>query len=310
MALELMRLTAGRLMRPALWRLPRGYGLAYRCIMGPIGSSYLGDPLFKQKLHFRHRIFYDRHLKCYVQADVGDAGSRNHYILGRYYETFVPLLIRRLLQHGDTFIDIGANRGIHTMFASRYLTTGRVISFEPNPTTFHVLQAHITINNLNNCRPYNMGLSNEDGTLSLQLFADDAPSGCSFIDKGENPVKKSFLVSVRRLDGILDGEALNGKTLIKVDTEGFDHRVIQGMGRLLEHDQVAIVTEVMDDWLRKAGSSARNLFDDLVGCGFQALLPTVRFHGLRETLDLKPISQVPDYSNQYDLVFAKPGMLS
>ena len=192
MALELMRLSAGRLMRPILWWLPRGYGLAYRCVLGPIGSSYLGDPLFKQKVHHRHRIFYDRHLECYVQADVGDAGSRSHYILGRYYETFVPLLIRRLLQPGDTFIDIGANRGIHTMFASRYLTSGRVISFEPNPSTFHVLQAHITINNLNNCELYNMGLSNEENTLSLQLVADDAPSGCSFIDKGENPVKKSF----------------------------------------------------------------------------------------------------------------------
>jgi FkbM family methyltransferase len=310
MAFELLRLSAGRLMRPVLWRLPRGYGLAYRYVLGPVGSSHLGDPLFKQKVHHRHRIFYDRHLECYVQADVGDAGSRNHYILGRYYETFVPLLIRRLLQPGDTFIDIGANRGIHTMFASRYLTSGRVISFEPNPRTFDVLQAHITINNLNNCELHNMGLSNEEGALSLQLFADDAPSGCSFIDKGENPVKKSFLVPVHRLDGVLDGEVPRGKILIKVDTEGFDHRVIQGMGRLLDHDQVAISTEIVDDWLRKAGSSARDLFSDLVGRGFEALLPSIRFHGVRESLHLEPITQVPDYSKQYDLVFAKPGMLS
>jgi hypothetical protein len=123
-------------------------------------------------------------------------------------------------------------------------------------------------------------------------------------------VRKSFLVPVRRLDGVIDGEAPRAKILIKVDTEVFDHRVIQGMGRLLDHDQVAISTEIVDDWLRKAGSSARDLFDDLVGRGFQALLPSTRFHGLRETLYLEPILQVSDYSKQYDLVFAKPGMVS
>jgi FkbM family methyltransferase len=309
-AFELIRLDIGRLMRPILWRLPRGYGLASRVVLGPVGSTYLGDPLFKQKLRRRHRIFYDRHLKCYVQADVGDAGSRTHYILGRYYENIVPLLIRSLLQPGDTFIDIGANRGVHTMFASRYLDRGRVISFEPNPKTFRVLQAHATINNLGNCELHNMGVSNKEDTLSLQLFADDAPSGCSFIDKGQNPVADSFLVPVRRLDEVLGAGALRGKTLIKVDTEGFDHRVIQGMGSLLDHDQLAIVTEVVDGWLRKAGSSAQALFDDLLGRGFQAWVPSARFHGISEKLHLEPISQVPNRSDQYDLVFTKPGMVS
>ena len=80
-----------------------------------------------------------------------------------------------------------------------------------------------------------MGLSNDDGTLSLQLFADDAASGCSFIDKEENPVKKSILVPVRRLDPGPSSTAsstapkLRGKTsTFMVDTEGFEHRVIHG----------------------------------------------------------------------------------
>jgi FkbM family methyltransferase len=310
MTTGLTRLRLACLLRPILGRVPRGYGKAYGYLLGREGSSYLADPYFKQNLERRHRIFYDRHIGCYVLADLGDATSRNHYVLGRYYENFIPLLIRRLLEPGDTFIDIGANRGVHTMFAARYLRDGRVISFEPHPPTFRILQAHVTINHLGNCELHNIGLSDEEGTLELRLFADDAPSGCSFIDKGYGRVQRTFAVPIRRLEDVLGGEPPKTNTLIKVDTEGFDHRVTRGMGRLLESDRLAIVTEVMDDWLRKAGSSAHAFFEDLVGRGFRAFLPRVGFRGFTERLILEPLSQVPQKSDQYDLVFAKPGILA
>ena len=70
--------------------MPRGYGTAYSRLLGPVGSTYLGDPLFKSKLDgapfYLLRPWY---LDCYVLADVGDAGSRNHFVLGRHYENFV-----------------------------------------------------------------------------------------------------------------------------------------------------------------------------------------------------------------------------
>lgn len=310
MTTELTRLRLAGLMRPILWRLPRGYGMAYRCLLGKAGSSGEGDRFYKQHLKNRHRIFRDRHLDCYVLADLGDMLSRSHYVLGRYYEDFVPLLIQRLLKPGDTFVDVGANRGIHTMFAARYLRGGRVVSFEPNPQTFRVLQAHVTMNDLANVEVHNMGVSDEEGVLHLQSFESDMPSGCSFIDKGYGPVKETFPVPVRRLEDVLGGEPLQGRTLIKVDTEGFDHRVIRGMGRLLESPQLIIATEVVDDWLRRSGSSAKDLFDDMVGRGFEAFLPVVAFRGLKQVLSLRRITQIPEREDQYDLVFARPGIVS
>jgi FkbM family methyltransferase len=308
--LELARFETACLLRPLLTRLPRAYGLAYRMILGPVGSSYHGDPLFKKKLARRHRVFFDRHLGCYMVADVGDATSRNHYILGRYCENFIQQLIRKVLKPGDTFIDVGANRGVHSLYAARYLAPGWVFSFEPNPRTFRILQAHMTINNCNNGQQYNIGVSDSKGVLTLHLFSDDAPSGCSFIEKGESPVQETFEVSVSRLDEVLSPADLRGRVLLKVDTEGFDHRAIRGMGALLDYDQLAISTEIQDEWLRKAGSSAQGLFDDLVGRGFQGFLPSIRFHGIKETLGLDPIERVPDITGQYDLFFAKPGMVS
>jgi FkbM family methyltransferase len=223
----------------------------------------------------------------------------------------VPEVIRSHLGPGDTFIDIGANRGVHTMFACRNLTAGRVFSFEPNPRTCQVLQAHLTINALSNCTVQNVGVGDADGTLELNLFADDAPSGCSFIDKGENPVQETFTVPVRRLDSVLSPADLRGRVLAKIDTEGFEHQVIQGMGALLDHDRLAIFTEVQDDWLRRAGSSAQSLFDDLVGRGFRAYDPRIRFRGLvGQALDLVPLEELPARADQFDILFARPAFLA
>jgi FkbM family methyltransferase len=308
MTMKLARFELACLLRPVLGRLPRGSNRAYRYLLGQAGSDPLSDSYFKQNLKRRNRIFYDRHIRCSVLADVGDCYSRSHYITGRYYETFIPLLIRRLLEPSDTFIDVGANRGIHTMFAARYLESGRVISFEPNPETFRVLQAHITMNDLRNCEIHNIGLSDEVGILELHLFADDHPTGCSFLSRGTSGVKESFPVPIKRLDDVLGGDAPRGKVLIKVDAEGFDHRVIRGMGRLLESDQLVIATEVVDDWLREAGSSGQALFDDMIDRGFRAFLPSVSTQGFTDSIHLEPLMKALP-TTAYDLVFAKPGMM-
>ena len=48
------------------------------------------------------------------------------------------------LSEGDTFIDIGAHIGYYSMVASRLVgDSGKVISFEPTPSTFGLLQKNL-----------------------------------------------------------------------------------------------------------------------------------------------------------------------
>lgn len=281
----------------------------YRIILGRVGSTYHGDEYFKKHLRSRYRVFYDHHLRCYVQADLGDAGSRRHYFQGKYYETFIPMLIHKILRPNDTFIDIGANRGVHTMAACRHLTAGRVISFEPNPRTFKVLEAHVTMNQLSNCDPHNMGLSDKPGTLELKLFMDDAPSGCSFIEKGESAVKETFSVPVERLDRVVKPESLKGNVLVKIDTEGYDCRVVRGMGKWLDYEKLVVCCEIEDEWLRRAGASAQELFDIMTKRGFHAYVPRTQFRAIVcERLELVPTSSLPKRTGQYDLLFSKAAL--
>lgn len=285
-------------------RLPRGYNRLYDLLLGKTFKSCHGDAIIRRNYPKRFRIFYDRSIGCYFQADLGDWASRRHFFTGRHYERLVPLAIQRILSGGGTFVDVGANRGIHTLAASRHLRQrGEVYAFEPNPTTFRVLEAHLTINAVTNCRAFNLGLSDSPDTLSLNIFDHDNSGTCSFIPTA-NVVDKTA-VDVVRMDKLGDQMKWKGPTIVKIDTEGFEHKVIQGMGELLDYEQLIVICEITRKWLQQAGTSAVELFDDMASHGFKFFLPRVRFKSfIINDFTMRQIDgPLEDY--QYDVLFAR-----
>jgi FkbM family methyltransferase len=59
-------------------------------------------------------------------------------------------LMRRFLRAIDTFLDIGANLGIYTLWASQFVDTysgaGPIVAFEPDPTNLSRLRKQIELN--------------------------------------------------------------------------------------------------------------------------------------------------------------------
>jgi FkbM family methyltransferase len=298
------QLQVGELLRPIRRWAPRGCGFFYAKILGRY-YNYRADAGLKVSLDKRHRVFYDHFLQSYVSVDLGDWACRAHYFKGIYYDRTVPLLIDRILSGGGTFVDVGANRGIHTLYASKKLSTsGVVYAFEPHPVTFDVLKAHLTINSINNCSAFNIGISKEEGTLNLNMFADQHSGTCSFVNS--NNVFESVSVPVKKLDNVLDIKSIKGPLLVKIDVEGFEHQVLQGMENLLERPDINLVCEITDQWLRQADSSAASLFEFLRSRGFSAYLPKITYKNIfKENLELILLNDVPN-DRQFDVVFIRP----
>jgi FkbM family methyltransferase len=303
-----IRLAAAELMRPLVCWMPRGSARAYRMLLGPVGSTFHGDAPVREVLRDRRRVFYDRHIDAYVEVDLADWAQRWHYFRGVYYDKFVPLLISQFLPCGGTFLDIGANRGIHTLYACRTLgRAGRVYAFEPNPRTCRVLESHLSMNLIENCEVFNVGLGDEPGELPLNLFEDRHSGTCSFVATA--PVMQKCIVPVRTLDSMADCLNLTKPILAKIDTEGYELKVLRGMGSILVQENVVVICEVTDPWLRKLGSSACELFAMMADHGFKAYRPETHFAGLiSEKLLLRPCPQPPDEFS-VDVVFAKEGVL-
>ena len=59
--------------------------------------------------------------------------------------------LKNILKEGDTFVDVGANIGLMSIFSSFLVReSGKVFSFEPNPITNNILKENIELNNLSN----------------------------------------------------------------------------------------------------------------------------------------------------------------
>ena len=72
---------------------------------------------------------------------------------------------KKLVPEGAMCIDIGANVGEHTVsMALAVGKSGLVVSFDPNPIVFAILNANATLNpTLTNIKPFNFAISEEDG---------------------------------------------------------------------------------------------------------------------------------------------------
>ena len=285
------------LLRPALHLLPTGRHRVLRLI----GAGNREDSSWNN-LPSRFRVFYDRRIHAYFWADLADWGCRWHYYCGYYYDPINQRLICHALRSGDTFIDIGANYGVHSMLAARCVgAAGRIYCFEPNPATFDVLKAHIVMNAVRNAHLFQMGLSDAAGQMTLSgqdhvgMFTLRAVQGNA----------NAFQVPIHIGDDLLKDCPDSGKILVKIDTEGFEHHVLKGLRQFRKRLNAAYSVEITDDWLRQTGSSAQELFDDMRADGYLAFHARLKHPRLKKGLILDPVQK--PLPGQHDLFFMRPG---
>lgn len=149
----------------------------------------------------------------------------------------------------ETFVDIGANIGTHSLHAAR-LGFQRVLSLEPNPTNFMLLQANVVLNNLSDqvrCR--NIAASSETGTLLMELSPDnygdhrvalDADKAAPLHGEGEWSTTQ---VIVQTLDDVLTEESISPDdlSLVWVDTQGHEGHVLAGAKKLALSDCPVVI---------------------------------------------------------------------
>jgi FkbM family methyltransferase len=152
-----------------------------------------------------------------------------------------------LLSPGDWVLDAGANVGHYTARFSRAVgPTGRVIAFEPVPSTFAILASNMIAAGCSNVTLVNAALSNAvtEAHMSVPGYADGRPNFY------QARLTTGAGLSVMTLAA--DQFALHKKIrLVKIDTEGHELAVLQGMVALLRRDRPVLIVE---DSSREIGS--------------------------------------------------------
>jgi FkbM family methyltransferase len=158
------------------------------------------------------------------------------------YEAGTVAFVRDLMAGSGVFYDVGANIGVFTVEVARSLgPSGKVVAFEPAPRAFAILLRNIELNRLGNVTPIAVGLADAPGPRQLYLRPAMNMGAASFVAQpGAVP---DAVVGLWRLDDLVARRRLPDPTVVKVDVEGFELRVLRGAVQLIERARPVIVTE-------------------------------------------------------------------
>lgn len=189
-------------------------------------------------------------------------------VLGRY-GAVVSGEVEKLAE-GHCFVDVGANCGVFSLLAAQQVgPSGLVVSFEPCFATFAKLVRNIGLNSAGNVLPFNMAVA----TLTRPDLLDRGSRGHSgryAIATG--PVNDSEMItslSIKDFPGLLKviGER---PIMVKIDVEGFEHSVLQGLQPILEHPNTnEVVVEIDDRNLARYGVTSAAVYSLLESHGFR-----------------------------------------
>ncbi|MCA0873810.1 FkbM family methyltransferase [Seohaeicola saemankumensis] len=140
------------------------------------------------------------------------------------FEEAETRLLRDLLEGADLFVNVGANYGYYICLARQMGVPA--IAVEPVPINLETLRCNIALNHWTDSvtvHPVACGAS--EGVA--EIFGEG--TGASLISGwARNPKALRHRVPVRRLDALLQGEAVTGSTVLLVDVEGFELEVLRG----------------------------------------------------------------------------------
>lgn len=141
----------------------------------------------------------------------------------------------------STVIDVGANIGLHTVHFAQAARLGKVICFEPARATFARLLKNVA--DLANVIPLNIALSDKAGLRQFFITSDDAYSGLK--DTQRRDVLHREWVPCFNGDAILEPLTRDTRVdLIKIDVEGLERQVLEGMRALLTTHRPVICCEI------------------------------------------------------------------
>ena len=155
---------------------------------------------------------------------------------------------KALLAEGDCAVDVGANIGYITGLFVRWTgPAGRVISLEPVPDTFEILQAAVQRNRYGTVTCVHAAASSAGGKSTMTIprydHGEDNFYEASLSRDASGGRARTVTVPLVTLDDVL-ADVLGGVALVKVDVEGQQGDVVGGAVRLADRSRPAWIVEV------------------------------------------------------------------
>jgi FkbM family methyltransferase len=240
--------------------------------------KFLSTPLKKMVLKYGKDIYLEHHWeRQFAYRDSFEFPVDDGLKIVCHHDSYISRLlfngnferqeicfIKRFLRPDESFMDIGANIGYHSLVAARCLSggEGKVFAFEPTPQTFGWLVQNIRTNDLKNIIPLDKALSDKPGTFAFHQYHGGRDAYNSFGNIMQSAAQSTVEVETTTIDLFMAGTSGAGISLVKIDVEGWELPVFKGgMEYLSRPDAPVLMVEFTDDNARKAGFNCQKLYD-------------------------------------------------
>jgi FkbM family methyltransferase len=186
--------------------------------------------------------------------------SRQSHKRARTLLTKEPLTIPWIetIKPGEVYVDIGANVGMYAIYAG--VVGARVFAFEPEALNYAELNKNIFVNDLHGrVTAYCMAITDERDVsvrhLSTVSFAgshhdfgenwwkSDRDIGGRLVERDKRPQQGCVSYS---LDELVARQVLPPPNHIKIDVDGFEHKVVRGAAKTLDRPELKTVLLEVD----------------------------------------------------------------
>jgi FkbM family methyltransferase len=175
-----------------------------------------------------------------LQAEFDATTDRGGDTIRSMYNTEKPFVndIINSLREDDILFDIGANLGIFSCFAASTITQGHIVAFEPYPPNVRQLNRNLSYN------------ADESGYDILEVALSDSHGTTNFTspdgDPGNqtgniSPTGDSIEVKTITGDELVDGGLVPSPTVVKIDVEGAEPLVINGLENSLNNNSCRLL---------------------------------------------------------------------
>ena len=183
------------------------------------------------------------------------------------WEGLLSRTIQACLEPGDLALDVGANMGYDVMLMSQAVgENGTVVAFEPDLGNLQLLLENLKLLPHRNVIVQSIALADCNEIATIEISGEENRGKSNLRPNGGG---MSQPVLTTRFDALFPQEIQKRIAFTKIDVEGFEHKVIDGMGAFLERIDV-MTCEVDPKYLESCGTSARALFNVVNQHGFQS----------------------------------------
>jgi FkbM family methyltransferase len=202
------------------------------------------------KIFYKNKKIKFKFFGLNLVGNFGEPMDKEIFLFNNYENLQIEFLINNIKKYNlKYFIDVGANSGIYSLIVKNKYHKIKIKSFEPVKKTVTKFKDNLKLNKkLKNIKLYEFGLSNKDTKLLMKAQIRDGyiqSSGYGVVKKEDNLKNLHTENNIFKIgDNII--KLKNRNISIKIDAEGHEQEVLQGLKKLLKYNKIFLQIEIFD----------------------------------------------------------------